>query len=137
MPHSIGEWRGGVYHPSEDDGFYDTRKWKDLRRRVLNRDTRFCLRCDKQFPASELSVHHMIPRLEGGADVMENLVTLDNQCHDYVEINNLRTRADIMGSIEALTYEIQEIDYSETDDPYHKEWWHKYVYGGMRRGGRK
>ncbi len=137
MSRLIREWRGNVYHPNENDGFYESAVWRKLRKSVLRRDDYTCLRCDKRFPGDHLSVHHMIPRLNGGADDKSNLVTLCNPCHDFVEIHSLRTRADIMGSIESLTYEIHEIDYSEGDDPYHRAWWHKYVYGGMRRGGRK
>lgn len=48
---------------------------------VLNRDRFLCQTCWKQFNASELEVHHVIPRAEGGSDHMRNLITLCIPCH--------------------------------------------------------
>jgi len=52
---------------------------------------------------------------------MENLITLCNSCHDFVEINGIQ---DInINSTKTITIkeEIKNID------------WHKWVYGGYRK----
>lgn len=79
----------GEDHPNwkentSDDLFYRTRKWKDTRAKALERDGYECQACDDG--ESQLLVHHIIPRAEGGADYdLRNLVTLCRACHNEWE----------------------------------------------------
>lgn len=139
MSHMLREWRGKVYHASLDDGYWHSDEWLALRQLVFRRDKNTCLRCDKRFRLSDLNAHHLIPRAEGGPDDPTNLVTLCEACHDFVEIEGLRTHAAIIGSHEtpkaikpgvAVTLPVD-------DDPYHRPEWHRYVYGGVRRRGKR
>lgn len=133
----IREWRSKVYRAGEHDERHDTPEWRRTRRAVLYRDNYHCLRCDKRFPSDRLTVHHLIPRSEGGPDIMTNLVTLCGECHDLVEIQNLRTYAAIVGSMESPPTEFPpEHPEPEGEDPYHRPEWHPYVYGGKRRRNR-
>lgn len=119
-------WRSKVYfHEPEPEGL-TREEWIFLRRTVIRRDGFKCLRCDKRFPVHELTAHHMTPRDEGGSNDISNLVTLCQPCHDFVEINNLRTRADIMGSMEQEQKENIELSKPSSKD------WRTWVYGGAR-----
>lgn len=78
----------------------------------------------------------MIPRAEDGADDISNLLTLCHPCHDYVEINNLRTLTNIIGSYEDAPIEFKEEKTTlATEEGYHfvRPEWHQYVYGGAKR----
>lgn len=56
-------------------------EWTAIRRHVLARDVQRCTRCGERRPASELDVHHVIPRALGGTDDPANLTTLCDGCH--------------------------------------------------------
>lgn len=108
--------------------------WHKLRMECLKRDNFTCLRCEKK-SRQGMQAHHLIPRNLGGADDVSNLVTLCNSCHDFVEIEEYRTKAEIIGSYDALlmrdldakqfSSEIREYSFTRPS-------WHKYVYGGAR-----
>lgn len=118
-------WEAKVYCMPDRESGLQHAEWRLLRDKVLERDRYTCLRCDTRFKVkSKLSVHHLVPRANGGTNVMHNLVTLCHPCHDLVEVNDLRTRAAIMGSFETDTKIITQ-DYAPTD-------WHEWVYGGAR-----
>ncbi|MQB02103.1 MAG: hypothetical protein GEU78_17895, partial [Actinobacteria bacterium] len=55
-----------------------TRRWRALREACLARDERQCLRCGS---ADKLEAHHIEARADGGPDVLDNLVTLCDECH--------------------------------------------------------
>lgn len=120
------DWESRVYHSRVNpESGLKRAEWRNLRDEVLLRDRFTCLRCDKKFRnKSQLSVHHIIPRANGGANDASNLVTLCHPCHDLVEVNDLRTRAAIMGSLDT-DVEIIAHDYAPAD-------WHEWVYGGAR-----
>ena len=103
----------------------------ELRSAIFWRDDFTCLRCDKRFAnrKSLLSIHHLVPRSKGGSNDPTNLVTLCNPCHDYVEIYELKSIADIMGSDDTVVYHDQSIEFFGTSDKYRPEW-HSWVYGG-------
>ena len=102
-------------------------EWRELRKKVLTRDSNTCQRCEKYSKSSKgLSVHHIIPRDEGGADLPNNLITLCHKCHDFVELKEYRNRAEIIGSMELDEPEVPEIQEPESTD------WHVWVYGGGR-----
>jgi HNH endonuclease len=69
--------------------------WKLRAARIRKRDKNTCQRCTRRLGARQLSVHHIIPRAEGGPDSDANLITLctvsrkENgglSCHDWVEV---------------------------------------------------
>jgi len=49
-----------------------------LRKHVLDRDNRVCVKC---YRASDLEVHHITSKQDGGEDSLENLITLCEHCH--------------------------------------------------------
>jgi 5-methylcytosine-specific restriction endonuclease McrA len=56
----------------------DADSYRDLCRRVLNRDAWRCQFCGRMH---QLEVHHRQPRSRSGDDVEENLITLCAECH--------------------------------------------------------
>ncbi len=55
--------------------------WRSTRQAVLARDEFTCRECGEAFPPSELDVHHLVPRKQGGTDDPGNLITLCDGCH--------------------------------------------------------
>jgi len=53
---------------------------------VVSRDGYQCYICGKR---TNLHVHHIIPRKDGGKHTLENLVTLCGSCHRSVESGNV------------------------------------------------
>lgn len=111
-----------------------TDEWLKLKKACLERDDYSCQRCEKRNRQGQgMTAHHLVPRSEEGIDDLTNLVILCHPCHDYVEINNLRTLVDIIGSYETpVPKEIQTEE--KTDEGYHfiRPAWHRWVYGGQR-----
>ena len=101
------EWHSHVYRPKHKDANFDKNKWVILMGKVFRRDDYTCKYCKSLV---DLSVHHIIPRADGGKDTMKNLETLCEKCHNLIEI-----------------VELPVID----DRPIGKNW-HEWVYGGMR-----
>ena len=87
---------------------WNTKEWRDLKRKVLFRDNYHCLRCNKRFRSEILTAHHLVPREDGGSNDITNLVTMCYECHDIAEIYNLRTSVDIIGSMPDLPPVIPE-----------------------------
>jgi 5-methylcytosine-specific restriction endonuclease McrA len=58
-------------------------EYDKLRHRVLNRDGWRCQCCGSR---EDLHVHHLVRRIELGADALENLMTLCAGCHRRVHI---------------------------------------------------
>lgn len=138
---SIPDWRRFVYHKNYKKEKY-TDEWAKAKAACLKRDKNICQRCDRKGNSDrKLTAHHIIPRAEEGPNELSNLITLCDPCHDYVEIHNLRTWAEIIGSYEDevnLNLEIaesEELEDRKTDEGYHfiRPEWHKYVYGGQKR----
>lgn len=129
----LREWRSKVYHVNTTDEFYSSPEWRKLRRDCFARDNWRCLRCDKRFRSEALNAHHMTPRLDGGVDDLTNLVSLCNECHDFVEISGFRNRAEIIGSYEKPATEKPEPPKSLDDIDSKRPAWHKFVYGGVKR----
>jgi len=133
MPGAVVNWHKTVYHKTRHDGFYMSPKWRRTRREVFYRDHYHCLRCDKRFKTEELTPHHLIPRDEGGSDDTSNLVTMCNPCHDYAEVQGLRTQADIIGSYDKPVVIIPARARPLDDIDDGRPVWHKWVYGGVKR----
>ena len=56
-------------------------RWRSIREAVLARDAETCQDCGTRFNRSELDVHHLVPRAQGGDDDAANLITLCDGCH--------------------------------------------------------
>jgi len=142
---SIPDWRRFVYHKNyKKEKLSDD--WFKALAHCLKRDHYICQRCEKAGSrdigsAVHISAHHIIPRGEGGGNNVSNLITLCDPCHDYVEVNELKTKVDIIGSYEDEVNQNLEAAEAEekrkriTDEGYHfiRPEWHKYVYGGQKR----
>lgn len=129
------DWRRGVYGRREQQKL-DKTEWEAIRERCMLRDSYTCQRCGKKFGThAHLSVHHIIPRSEGGSNDLSNLITLCCKCHDLVEITGYKTVAEITVIDEEEIPDkkpcIGEIIFKE--DQHHRPEWHKYVYGGCKR----
>lgn len=60
--------------------------WRNFREQVLRRDGRRCVRCGHDGDLiNPLTVHHQIRRRDGGADSLDNCITLCKVCHGIVE----------------------------------------------------
>lgn len=60
---------------------------------VLRRAEGKCELCKTEF---HLSPHHIIPRSDGGLTNLDNLIALCKRCHDEVEDQGYRTRAEVL-----------------------------------------
>lgn len=129
---AANDWRSKVYYQEIETM---EENWNEIREAILIRDNRRCLRCDKIFKKSNLSVHHIIPRDEGGVTAPSNLVTLCHPCHDIVEIDQLKTKASIIGSYETEV-PIKKTEKNKTikhkDESFERPAWHSKVYGGVK-----
>lgn len=56
-------------------------RWQKQRRRALHRDKYQCRKCEQTWDETPLHVHHLIPKLDGGRDDLDNLITLCESCH--------------------------------------------------------
>lgn len=86
--------------------------WEDKKEKLFNRDRLRCRRCQRQ--TSSLSLHHIIPRELHGSNEDENLITLCNKCHDWVELNLafeplLRTRTGIINSTPTVQHRVVQL----------------------------
>jgi hypothetical protein len=125
---AVKDWRAGVYGKNyKAMTGLEKAEWKILRDSIIERDNFTCLRCEDKFRSkSKLTVHHVVPRADGGSNDPSNLVTLCSQCHDFVEMNDLKTIIDIIGSIEV------EVETEEAPPEPVETDWHTWVYGGAR-----
>ena len=105
------DWHARVYAKDEDQHPLPAH-WEVLRETILLRDRYKCKICQSK---ENLTVHHRVPRADGGSDEADNLETVCEKCHNIVELeykNESRT--------------INSKSASKTDD------WHEWVYGGAR-----
>lgn len=66
-------------------------EWRKLSRQIIRRDHATCQAvCGCTLT---LTVHHIIPRSEGGSDDPANLITLCAACHNEIEETDIRTSA--------------------------------------------
>jgi hypothetical protein len=56
--------------------------WARTRQQVLTRDNTRCRMCGS---ARTLEIHHMVPRVKGGSNLPDNLITLCSMCHKKAE----------------------------------------------------
>jgi len=58
---------------------------RTLRKKVFKRDNFTCQKCSfKDLTCGELEVHHIIQKVDGGAENLSNLITLCSICHHFV-----------------------------------------------------
>ena len=133
------EWRKSVYKRGTKRTKEEEYKWEQLRQECFERDRFTCQRCEQKHKRGKpLSAHHIIPRIEGGEDFLENLITLFNPCHDFVEIHEpiLRTLEAIVTSFdEDVPVTVMERTKGVNDEGYHfiRPEWHRWVYGSGKR----
>jgi len=127
------DWHKTVYAKKEYTTM-NVNMWRDTRNRIIERDKFTCQRCKKHHRThTGLSAHHIVPRAIGGQDDDDNLITLCNKCHDWIELRDFRTAIDIIES------GIPESKQSKTpvrqvrEETFSRPDWHKYVYGGQKR----
>lgn len=120
-------WARRVYKPSSRSRD-DREAWRKLKQVVHFRDDYTCQRCQvklKKRGKNAAQAHHLVPRSEGGADEYDNLATLCNTCHDWVELEGLRTVVEIRESY----FEEDDENLITIADADSKDW-HTWVYGG-------
>lgn len=122
-------WAKGVYHPKEVDFKVITIPHA----KVFKRDNYTCQSCRQRLERDCLSVHHIIPRSEGGTNNLLNLITLCHNCHDIIELAEppIRHRQEIMYHVINLKVLNSMLMQTEEDGPTEKDW-HKWVYGSGR-----
>lgn len=129
----IDNWHHRVYGKVVYMTKADKARWQDTRARILKRDKFTCQRCNKHYKTSSgLSVHHILPRAEGGQDDDINLVALCHKCHDYVELEGYRTLDAIINSFQDAIDD-KPAKYIDREETFTRPDWHKYVYGGQKR----
>lgn len=57
------------------------REVKFSRKNILSRDDNRCQYCGKHYPATQLSIDHIIPRSRGGSSKWDNLVASCSKCN--------------------------------------------------------
>jgi len=125
------EWQARVYKKVT---YKNNPNWKAIRTETLLRDGFRCIRCEDGKNRRNLTAHHLIPRSEGGGDNLENLVTLCPPCHDFVEVNNLRTFTEIIASFDSPVHEKEVVEKKVVhEESFERPDWHAWVYGGVRR----
>ena len=127
----LTSWYKKVYHPTESGPHELLLQFREVTKRIFKRDRYQCQGCfltryKLEQTNRHLTCHHVNPRSEGGSLLDDNLLTLCNQCHDYVEGKSYRTRGEIMGC-QAPDHRHYQVNRSPDSD------WHKWVYGGYRK----
>jgi 5-methylcytosine-specific restriction endonuclease McrA len=119
------EWQAKVYKKKVVQK-QNKDEWAQLRIACFEHDHYRCQRCEEiNSQGRGLSAHHIMPRSEGGADELENLITLCDSCHDFVEMSDLRDRTLIS---ESYCFEVVGVRREVERDP-NRPAWHSWVYG--------
>ena len=118
-------WASKVYRPSQHMTKTESVEWKAISKVVKRRDKHTCQSCGLTVG---LSVHHILPRDEGGVDMPDNLITLCDNCHNEVEDMGLRDKWQIVDLKRKRKYIKGKL--VENDKAID---WHQWVYGGSKR----
>jgi hypothetical protein len=79
------DWHAWVYGGEKNTKRFDKALWLQVCKRINRRDKYRCSKCgDKN--RKNLTVHHIVPRSEGGETEDRNLITMCRKCHDLEEI---------------------------------------------------
>ena len=129
MSNSVGgvSWESKVYHPAEGMSKVDSAEWKAVAKVIKKRDKYACQSCGSKLG---LTVHHILPRSDGGNDLPDNLITLCSYCHDEVESLELKDKWQIVDMKRNRKY-IKQDKKIVSDEK--AEDWHQWVYGGYKR----
>jgi len=57
------------------------KKWQNIREAIIKRDNSICVLCGDDLRHSDIHIHHITYRKDGGDDNYNNLVTLCVECH--------------------------------------------------------
>ena len=122
----MGCWQARVYSPSQTNMSED---YVALKRSFCRQFNYCCQACRKRFSADCLSLHHIVPREEGGADEGDNLILLCHSCHDKVELDPRKygSHGEIAYSFCARKPPKPKWDRKEIGAN-----WQSWVYGGRR-----
>lgn len=118
-------WHPKVYKPAEERD--NEPEWKGIAKVVKARDKHRCQSCRIKVG---LSVHHIVPRDEGGKDYPPNLITLCKFCHDEIEELGLRNRLQIEDFKYGRKYIKRDTTLATNDKPAR---WQQWVYGGYKK----
>jgi hypothetical protein len=122
---AIYDWRSIVYHPEDDKNL--TPFFIRMANHVKHRDNYICQSCRKKFRKYDLSAHHIVSRERGGKDIMDNLISLCEPCHNEIEPLNLE-KADIIDFKSDQLPPPSKVLVAQGGDDRHK-----WVYGGYSR----
>lgn len=118
-------WQGKVYHLPEK--FETKPEWKAIEKVIKTRDKNSCKSCGIKVG---LTVHHILPRSEGGTDYPPNLITLCNYCHNEIEELGFKVKEQIIDFKRKRNY----IKCSPNEISREKAVrWQQWVYGGYRK----
>jgi len=115
-------WKTKVYRPNEDDFDKNSPEWISMKVFLLIQQKNKCARCRKKLTVDTITIHHIIPRSEGGTNDIKNIIGLCINCHNLVEPKKLK-REDIIKYYKKR--KLKKI--SAKND------WHLWVYGGFSR----
>jgi len=116
-------WRTKVYAPSKSD--LNEKEWKSVETKIKKRDGYTCRSCGLRV---NLTVHHILPRDEGGTEIPDNLITLCRVCHDEIEECGFKTKLEIIDFKRKKSLIRGKI---KEETPAIK--WQQWVYGGFKR----
>ena len=100
-----------------------------LRKAVYRRDHYRCVLCDS---SDGIQIHHVIPRGEGGASTMQNLVTLCWRDHAFIHEGKRWSIGDDWTSLDAAQMCLEYLADMYTDD---RHFWNPWEKDPMNPGG--
>lgn len=91
---------------TEAEKILHTKRWRDTRAKVLQRDKGRCIRCynNKKITFRKLQVHHIVKRTTdiSRAYDLDNLVTLCRDCHEELELLSADEQRAILGEFDVV-----------------------------------
>uniref|UniRef100_A0A6M3KL81 Putative homing endonuclease n=1 Tax=viral metagenome TaxID=1070528 RepID=A0A6M3KL81_9ZZZZ len=118
-------WESKVYHLAEERE--NEPEWKAIVKVVKARDKHSCQSCRIKIG---LTVHHILPREDGGTDYPPNLITLCNYCHNEIEELGFRVKEQIIDFKRKRKYIKQDTHIVSNETPIK---WQQWVYGGYKK----
>ena len=91
---------------------------KETRKAIYKRDFYCCALCDCP---TDIQVHHVIPRAQGGTDSMHNLITLCRYCHSLAPGRPLNDTDITAEDIEQACVEYLADYYAPNFNPWARE----------------
>lgn len=109
---------GAEYQHGDAEGYYN------VKAAVLDRDNHTCQICAGK--DTQLEVHHIIPKSQGGSNRMENLITLCKNCHEKIHKNELKINKEVrsfkhashMNIMRKKLYEILKNEFTNVFETY-------------------